>query len=54
VILQGLAPNTQYAVTSADGTIALRQTGRQLMSTSITLRYPPEHPSIMLFINPVR
>lgn len=54
VILQGLAPNTQYDVTSADGAIALRQTGRQLMSTSITLRYPPEHPSIMLFINPVR
>ncbi|MBI5301168.1 MAG: alpha-galactosidase [Chloroflexi bacterium] len=52
VVLRGLNPNTLYEVNSADGTIALRQTGRQLMSQNITMRYPPEHPSAMLFITP--
>ncbi len=52
VLLLGLSNNTIYDVNSADGTIALRQTGRQLMSQSLTLRYPPEHPSTLLFIKP--
>ena len=52
VLLKGLDPNVRYEVTSADGTIAVKQTGRQLMSQSIRFPYEAARPSALLFIKP--
>ena len=52
VLLKGLDPNTRYEVTSADGAISVKQTGRQLMSQSIRFEYTQDHPSTLLFIKP--
>ncbi len=53
VVFRGLEPNTRYQVTSADGTIAVQQTGRQLMSQSIRFPFVAEHPSVLLSIKPI-
>lgn len=53
VILRGLASNVLYEVTSADGAISTRQTGRQLMTESLRFPYEENHPSSLLFIKPV-
>jgi hypothetical protein len=50
VVMRGLAANQVYDVHSADGIIKLRQTGRELMSQSLSFSYEEEHPSTMLFI----
>ena len=52
VLLKGLDPNLRYEVTSADGVIAVKQTGRQLMSQSIQYQYEVGRPSALLFIKP--
>ncbi|MBI5030586.1 MAG: alpha-galactosidase [Chloroflexi bacterium] len=52
VVLQGLSANTVYDVRSADGIINVRQTGRVLMTQSMSFSYEQEHPSTMLFIQP--
>ncbi len=53
VLFKGLDPDTNYEITSADGTISERRTGRQLMSQSLRFRYASEHPSTLLFIKPL-
>ena len=52
VLLKGLDPNLRYEVTSADGTISVKQTGRQLMAQSIQFQYETDRPSALLFIKP--
>jgi alpha-galactosidase len=52
VLLKGLDPNLRYQVTSADGSIAVTQTGRQLMSQSVRFPYEAARPSALLFIKP--
>lgn len=52
VVMRGLSPNLVYDIQSADGLINLRQSGRQLMSQSISFTYEKERPSAMLFIQP--
>jgi alpha-galactosidase len=53
IVLRGLNANTVYQVHSADGTLNLSNTGRQLMSESIVLTFTLERPSALLFINPM-
>lgn len=53
VIFKGLNPYTRYEVTSADGAISARLTGRQAMSQPIRFQYAKDHPSTLLFIRPV-
>lgn len=53
VVLRGLSPDHLYQVNSADGTISLQRTGRQLMTQNISLPYATEHPSALLFVTPV-
>jgi len=52
ILLKGLDPNLRYEVTSADGTISVKQTGRQLMSQSIQFQYQAARPAALLFIKP--
>jgi alpha-galactosidase len=52
VRLKSLDPDTYYQVTSADGTISVRQTGRALMSSSLRLPYEAARPAALLFIKP--
>jgi alpha-galactosidase len=52
VLLKGLDPNMRYQVTSADGTITVRQTGQQLMTQSIRFPYQAVRPSALLFVKP--
>ncbi len=53
VLMKGLDPTTRYEITSADGSIAVRQTGRQLMTQSIRFQYTSDRPSALLFIQAV-
>jgi alpha-galactosidase len=50
--LKGLEPEMLYQVTSADRTMSLRQTGRELMTQGIRFRYNSAHPSTLLFFQP--
>ncbi len=50
VLIKGLDPTMRYEVTSADGTIAVRQTGRQLTTQSIRFQYTSDRPAALLFI----
>jgi alpha-galactosidase len=50
VVLRGLSPNQVYDIHSADGIIDLRQTGRQLMTQSLSFSYTQDHPSTLLYI----
>jgi alpha-galactosidase len=52
VRLKGLDPDAYYQVTSADGTVSVRQTGRALMSSSLRFQYEAARPSALLFIKP--
>lgn len=49
--LKGLEPERLYQITSADRTISLLRTGKQLMTSGIRFRYEANQPSALLFIN---
>ena len=52
VRLKGLSPEAYYHITSADGAISLRATGRALMTQSLRFPYEAARPSALLFIRP--
>lgn len=50
VRLKGLTPEAYYHITSADGTISVRQSGRALMAQPLRFQYEAARPSALLFI----
>ncbi len=50
VMVKGLDPDTRYQITSADGSISVRQTGRQLMASPVRFQYTSDRPAALLFV----